>query len=95
MKIYFAGAIRGGREDVARYLEIVERLRQYGAVLTEHIAEGKMPDIPPLAAKMRVRRGREAKDQPAGRLLGQKRSSKSNGIRPWLSRPRSCERLPS
>ncbi len=38
MKIYFAGAIRGGRDDVALYLEIVKLLRTYGEVLTEHVA---------------------------------------------------------
>ncbi len=42
MKIYFAGAIRGGREDVAVYLEIVKLLRAYGEVLTEHVAA---PDL--------------------------------------------------
>jgi nucleoside 2-deoxyribosyltransferase len=39
MKIYFAGAIRGGREDQKSYLEIIELLRGYGQVLTEHIGE--------------------------------------------------------
>jgi nucleoside 2-deoxyribosyltransferase len=39
MKIYFAGAIRGGREDVALYLELAELLKAYGTVLTEHIAD--------------------------------------------------------
>jgi 2'-deoxynucleoside 5'-phosphate N-hydrolase len=39
MKIYFAGAIRGGREDVALYLELVELLQAHGTVLTEHVAE--------------------------------------------------------
>jgi hypothetical protein len=38
MKIYFAGAIRGGREDAGLYLEIVKLLRAYGEVLTEHVA---------------------------------------------------------
>ena len=38
MKIYFAGAIRGGRDDAALYLEIVKLLRAYGEVLTEHVA---------------------------------------------------------
>ena len=42
MKIYFAGAIRGGREDVALYLELVELLRVYGAVLTEHVADAQL-----------------------------------------------------
>lgn len=39
MKIYFAGSIRGGREDQALYLEIVKLLREYGEVLTEHIGD--------------------------------------------------------
>jgi hypothetical protein len=38
MKIYFAGPIRGGRQDAALYLEIVRQLREYGDVLTEHAA---------------------------------------------------------
>jgi hypothetical protein len=42
MKIYFAGAIRGGREDSAPYLELVELLRPYGTVLTEHIADEQL-----------------------------------------------------
>ena len=42
MKIYFAGAIRGGRDDVALYLELVELLRAYGTVLTEHVADEQL-----------------------------------------------------
>ncbi len=42
MKIYFAGAIRGGRDDAALYLEIVKALGAHGAVLTEHVAA---PDL--------------------------------------------------
>jgi hypothetical protein len=38
MKIYFAGSIRGGREDAALYLEIIEYLKTFGEVLTEHIS---------------------------------------------------------
>jgi nucleoside 2-deoxyribosyltransferase len=45
MKIYFAGAIRGGREDMALYLEMVELLRPYGAVLTEHIADEQLTSL--------------------------------------------------
>jgi hypothetical protein len=45
MKIYFAGAIRGGREDVSLYLEMVELLRPYGAVLTEHIADDQLTSL--------------------------------------------------
>lgn len=39
MKIYFAGSIRGGRDDKALYEELIEYCRQYGEVLTEHIGD--------------------------------------------------------
>jgi nucleoside 2-deoxyribosyltransferase len=42
IKIYFAGAIRGGREDWALCFEIIERLRQYGHVLTEHVGDAEL-----------------------------------------------------
>lgn len=38
MKIYFAGSIRGGRDDADIYLELVEELARHGEVLTEHVA---------------------------------------------------------
>ena len=38
MKIYFAGSIRGGREDAEIYLKLIEYLKNYGIVLTEHIS---------------------------------------------------------
>ncbi|XP_061194144.1 putative 2'-deoxynucleoside 5'-phosphate N-hydrolase 1 isoform X2 [Saccostrea echinata] len=36
--IYFAGSIRGGRQDAELYLRIVSQLKSYGTVLTEHVA---------------------------------------------------------
>lgn len=36
--IYFAGSIRGGRSDADLYKVLVEELKTYGAVLTEHIS---------------------------------------------------------
>jgi len=39
MKIYFAGSIRGGRGDQKLYLEIINYLKQYGEVLTEHVGD--------------------------------------------------------
>ncbi|HEY0324066.1 MAG TPA: nucleoside 2-deoxyribosyltransferase [Pyrinomonadaceae bacterium] len=44
MKIYFAGSIRGGRADWALYLEIIELLRGYGDVLTEHIGDAGLSE---------------------------------------------------
>ena len=41
-KIYFAASIRGGRSDVDIYLKLIEHLRQYGEVLTEHIGDKKL-----------------------------------------------------
>ncbi len=37
MKIYFAGSIRGGRDDKEKYKQIIHWLKEYGTVLTEHI----------------------------------------------------------
>ena len=39
MKIYFAGSIRGGREDRDRYCSLIKHLSQYGKVLSEHVGE--------------------------------------------------------
>jgi len=39
MKIYFAGSIRGGRHDIEIYKQIIEHLKKYGEVLTEHVGE--------------------------------------------------------
>jgi hypothetical protein len=39
VKIYFAGSIRGGREDAAFYHQIIALLIEYGEVLTEHIGD--------------------------------------------------------
>ena len=45
MKIYFAGSIRGGRDDVGLYLEIINYLKKYGEVLTEHIGDNSLISI--------------------------------------------------
>jgi nucleoside 2-deoxyribosyltransferase len=45
MKIYFAGSIRGGRDDRELYIQIIEHLKQYGAVLTEHIGDGTISHL--------------------------------------------------
>jgi len=37
MKIYFAGSIRGGRQDTELYQLLIDDLKRYGTVLTEHI----------------------------------------------------------
>tara|TARA_B100000315_G_scaffold258691_1_gene311722 strand:+ start:14972 stop:15391 length:420 start_codon:yes stop_codon:yes gene_type:complete len=42
MKIYFAGAIRGGRDDAESYEKIIKCLTGYGDVLTEHVGEVTM-----------------------------------------------------
>ena len=39
MKIYFAGSIRGGREDRELYLALIGYLRNFGEVLTEHVGD--------------------------------------------------------
>ena len=42
MKIYFAGSIRGGRDDTDLYLQMIGHLKQYGAVLTEHVGDKEL-----------------------------------------------------
>jgi len=45
MKIYFAGSIRGGRDDKELYLQLIQHLAQYGQVLTEHVGDGNLTDF--------------------------------------------------
>jgi len=42
MKIYFAGSIRGGRNDKQLYADIINTLSPYGVVLTEHVGDQKL-----------------------------------------------------
>lgn len=42
MKIYFAGSIRGGRDDIELYQEIISLLKNHGEVLTEHVADSNL-----------------------------------------------------
>jgi len=42
--IYFAGSIRGGRDDAAIYGQIIEKLRQFGHVHTEHVGSATLTD---------------------------------------------------
>lgn len=44
MKIYFAGSIRGGRGDADMYMSMLDHLRTYGTVLTEHVADVNLTD---------------------------------------------------
>ena len=37
MKIYFAGSIRGGRDEKDNYLKLINHLTTFGEVLTEHV----------------------------------------------------------
>lgn len=40
--IYFCGSIRGGRDDAALYKCIIDQLKQYGEVLTEHVGDANI-----------------------------------------------------
>lgn len=37
--IYFAGSIRAGRDDVPTYAKLINKLQNYGKVLTEHVGD--------------------------------------------------------
>lgn len=37
LSIYFCGSIRGGRADASIYREIIQHLKTFGTVMTEHV----------------------------------------------------------
>ena len=39
MEFYFAGSIRGGRQDRDIYLSLIKHIGKYGTVLTEHVGD--------------------------------------------------------
>ena len=45
MKIYFAGSIRGGRDDAKLYETIITYLGTIGQVLTEHVGDQNLSSI--------------------------------------------------
>jgi len=45
MKIYFAGAIRGGRDETDIYNKIINFLSSKGEVLTEHVGSSELTTI--------------------------------------------------
>lgn len=45
MKIYFAGSIRGGREDAVLYADIINYLKIFGEVLTEHVGDPSLTGL--------------------------------------------------
>ncbi len=45
MKIYFAGAIRGGRNDAKIYEKIITYLGSIGQVLTEHVGDQNLGNM--------------------------------------------------
>jgi 2'-deoxynucleoside 5'-phosphate N-hydrolase len=44
MKIYFAGSIRGGRDDAVAYEAMIVWLRSFGEVLTEHVGSSALSE---------------------------------------------------
>lgn len=44
MKIYFCGSIRAGRQDADLYARLIEQLRAYGTVLTEHVGSKELEE---------------------------------------------------
>ena len=44
LRIYFSGSIRGGRADAQLYHDMIEYLKSFGKVLTEHIGRLDLVD---------------------------------------------------
>ena len=64
MKIYFCGSIRGGRDLALTYEKIIEMLRNFGTVLTEHIGSDEM-----IQNKDRVLSDKEIHDRDLGWIV--------------------------
>lgn len=45
MNIYFAGSIRGGTDDFDIYVTLIDELKKYGDVFTEHIGREGLADL--------------------------------------------------
>jgi len=45
VKVYFAGSIRGGREDQQKYLELIDFISTKAEVLTEHVGSHSIGKI--------------------------------------------------
>lgn len=45
MKIYFTGSVCGGRDDQEVYYQIIQYLKKYGEVLTEHLGDPKLSNL--------------------------------------------------
>ena len=44
IKLYFAGSIRGGRADAPLYANLIEFLKGFGEVLTEHVGDPSLSE---------------------------------------------------
>ena len=42
LQIYFAGAIRGGRDDARLYTHLIRALDRFGRVLTQHVGDSEL-----------------------------------------------------
>lgn len=42
--MYFCGSIRGGRQDAELYYKIIEHMKTFGTVLTEHVGSADLTD---------------------------------------------------
>jgi hypothetical protein len=53
-RIYFAGSIRGGRQDVKLYRSLIAHLGEsYGTVLTEHVGLASLQSMGEMNTKVR------------------------------------------
>jgi len=45
VKIYFAGSVSAGRQDVESYKELINYIKNHGDVLTEHVGDSSMNEL--------------------------------------------------
>lgn len=79
-KIYFAGSVRGGRNDVKFYKQLIKYLKTKGIVLTEHIADGDISSSGEVALRDRDIYARDLKWLSASDFVIAEVTNPSHGV---------------
>ena len=80
MKIFFTGSIRGGRGEQPQYAMIVDALKKYGDVSSEHIADDELSEYGETNLSAQEVRERELKELEASEVVVAEVTTPSAGV---------------
>jgi len=80
VKIFFTGSIRGGRTDQPQYAMIVDVLKKYGSLSSEHIADDELSEYGETHLQAEEVRERELKELGASELVVAEVTTPSAGV---------------